>query len=130
TAQRLPLLLIWIVIGMAALMIAEDILKRRQSRRAPAPVAVALADAEDDTVAAVNWPVLCGFGVAIVAYVALIPVVGYLITTTAFITGSLWVSKIMSPFKAVSIGILTTAGVWAVFILALNLPVPILPFLK
>ncbi len=125
TAQRLPVLLIWLIIGLAVSMIAEDLMQRRKASRA-----AVLPVVEDDAAPPVNWPVLAGFAVAIVAYVALIPLVGYLVTTTAFIAGSLLVSRIMPPVKAVLIGILATASVWVVFIYALNLPVPILPFLK
>ncbi len=129
-AQRLPELLIWIVAGLAVLMIAEVFIKRRQARRAVATAGVIDGVVEEDMAAPINWPALCGFAVAIVAYVALIPLVGYLVTTTVFITGSLLVSRIMSSGKALLIGVLTTAGVWAIFIWGLNLPVPILPFLK
>ncbi len=125
-AQRLPLLLIWIVGGMAVLMIAEDFFRRHQARRLPA----AQLGTEDVAPARINWKALCGFGLAIIAYVALIPVVGYLVTTTTFIAGSLIVSRIMSPIKALTIGILLTAGVWALFVWALKLPVPVLPFLN
>lgn len=126
TAQRLPVILIWLVGVLAVMMISEDFFRRRQARQA----SPAQPDSEDAPVAPIKWSALCAFGVAIVVYVALIPVVGYLVTTTTFIAGSLLVSRIMSPVKAVLIGILTTAGVWALFIWALNLPVPILPFLK
>jgi len=126
TAQRLPLMLIWLVGVLAVMMISEDFFRRRRARQAT-PVQPA---SEDEPISPINWTALCAFGVAIVAYVTLIPVVGYLVTTTTFIAGSLLVSRIMSTTKALMIGILTTAGVWALFIWALNLPVPILPFLK
>lgn len=126
TAQRLPVLLIWLVGILAVMMILEDVLKRHRARQA----APAQPDFEDKPASPINWTALCAFGAAIVTYVALIPVVGYLVTTTTFISGSLLVSRIMSPAKALLIGIATTAGVWALFIWALNLPVPVLPFLK
>lgn len=125
-AQRLPLLLIWIVGAMAALMIAEDFFSRHQARK----VSTTQPSSDDEATSPINWTALCAFGLAIVTYVALIPVVGYLLTTTAFMAGSLLVSRIMSPVKALLIGVLTTAGVWALFIWALHLPVSILPFLK
>ena len=125
-AQRMPVLLYWIVIGLAVLMIIEELLKRRNARRtAPG----ALAD-DEEAVRPINWPVLVLFGVAIVVYVALIPIIGYLIMTPVFISGAIMVSRTLSPLKAVIMGVVATAFVWAVFIWALKLPVPLLPFLK
>ncbi|MBE0546186.1 MAG: tripartite tricarboxylate transporter TctB family protein [Rubrivivax sp.] len=127
-AQRLPVLLIWIVVAMAALMIVEETLKRRATRRR----AAAGTSIEDDEPPPppINWLVLCTFSAAIVAYVALIPVVGYVITTPVFITGALLASRTVSPSKAVLVGVGATVFVWVVFVWALSLPVPILPFLK
>lgn len=126
TAQRLPLILLWLVGALAVMMIFEDFFQRRQARQG----SPAQPDSDDAPIAPIHWAALCAFAAAIVVYVALIPVVGYLVTTTTFITGSLLVSRIMAPAMALLIGVLTTAGVWALFIWALNLPVPILPFLN
>lgn len=125
-AQRMPVLLYWIVIGLAALMIIEELLKRRNARRAGAD---ARTD-DEEAVRPINWSVLMLFGAAIIAYVALIPIVGYLIMTPVFIAGAIIISQTLSPLKAVTMGIVATAFVWAVFIWALKLPVPLLPFLK
>jgi len=125
-ARRLPVLLIWIVVGLAAMMIAETLLRQRQARRLGPPP----PGSDDEPPPRINWPVVIAFGVAIVAYVALIPWVGYLVTTTVFIAGALLVSRILTPAKAILTAFGTTAAVWVIFIWALNLPVPILPFLK
>lgn len=125
-AQRLPVLLIWIVVGLAAMMIAETVLRQRQARRLGHPP----PGGDDEPPPPINWPVVLVFGLAIVAYVVLIPLVGYLVTTTAFIAGALLVSRILSPAKAILTAVGTTAAVWVIFIWALSLPVPILPFLK
>ena len=102
-------------------------LKRRAARRAGATSPVA---EDDEPIPPIIWAVLCLFGAAIVGYVALIPYLGYLITTPLFITGALLVAKAVRPLTAVMVGGFTTAFVWAVFIWALGLPVPLLPFLK
>lgn len=125
-AMRLPVLLIWLVIGLAAMMIIEEILKRRKRGRA---AAAAFAD-EDEVLAPVNWSVLGIFGAAIIAYVALIPIAGYILITPVFISGGLLLGKTLSPPKAVLIGLIATALVWAIFIWALSLPVQLLPSLK
>jgi putative tricarboxylic transport membrane protein len=123
-AMRLPVLLIWLVIGLAAMMIIEELLKRRKRGR------MAAAFADEEVLAPVNWPVLGLFGAAIVTYVALIPVAGYLLTTPVFITGGLLLGKAVSPPRAILIGLVATALVWAIFIWALSLPVQLLPNLK
>lgn len=125
-AQRLPVLLIWIVVAMAILMFVEEAFKRRAARRAAADA----LPADEEPPPPINWLVLCVFGAAIVAYVALIPVLGYVITTPVFITGALLASRTVSPSKAVLVGVGATVFVWVVFVWALSLPVPILPFLK
>lgn len=125
-AQRLPVLLIWIIVGLAVLMFVEEFLKRRAARRA----APGLPSIDEEALAPIKLRVVAAFGVAIVAYVILIPVVGYLITTPLFMAGSLLVARTVSPLKSILIGIGATAFVWFVFIWGLNLPVPILPFLK
>ncbi|MCQ6258288.1 tripartite tricarboxylate transporter TctB family protein [Pseudomonas sp. Q11] len=126
-AQRLPVLLIWLVVVLAVMMIIEEVLKRRSARRAEAKGDTQI---DVDVLPAINWFVLSLFGAAIVTYVALISIVGYLVMTPLFITGTLLVSRTVSLLKAVMIGVIATALVWLVFIWALNLPVPILPFLK
>jgi hypothetical protein len=125
-AQRLPVLLIWIIVGLALLMFVEEFLQRRAARRASGD----LASADNEPLAPINLRVVAAFGVAIVMYVILIPVVGYLVTTPLFMAGSLLVARTLSPSKSILIGIGATAFVWAVFVWALSLPVPILPFLK
>lgn len=123
-AMRLPVLLIWLVIGLAAMMIIEELLKRRKKGRA------ATVFADEEVLPPVNWPVLGVFGAAILAYVALIPIAGYLLITPIFISGGLLIGKAVSPTKAILIGLIATALVWAIFIWALSLPVQILPTLK
>jgi putative tricarboxylic transport membrane protein len=128
-AQRLPALLIWIVILLGVLMIVEDVAMRRKARRMQSggAAAGALADDEDPPAAPINWAVLAVFATAIAGYVALIPLAGYLLVTPTFLIGGLLVSRTVPLGKAAAIGLAATALVWAVFIWALNLPVPLLP---
>lgn len=123
-AMRLPVLLIWLVIGLAVMMIIEELLKRRKKGRA------ATAFVDEEVLPPVKWPVLGAFGAAIVTYVALIPIAGYLLITPVFISGGLLIGKTVSPTKAILIGLIATALVWAIFIWALSLPIQILPTLK
>lgn len=124
TAQRMPVLLTWIVVALAVMMIAEELLKRRLSRRNGRP---ALAD--DAPLPAINWPVMGLFSAAIVGYVALVPWLGYLLATPLFVSGGALLSKTLGWPKALLLGLGATATVWAVFIWALSLPVPLLPAL-
>ena len=126
-AQRMPTLLLWVVAGLAVLMIVEDVVKRRKAKHA---VTGTPAEDDDEPLPPIKWPVVCVFSIAIVAYVALIPVAGYMITTAVFIAGALVVARTMRLPKAVMVGVGTTIAVAAIFIWALSLPVPILPFLK
>lgn len=127
-AQRLPVLLIWVVIGLAVLMIIEELLKRRLARRnAEAGIAANLED--DEPLPPINWAVLAIFSAAAALYVVLIPYLGYLITTPTFLIGGLLISKTMPIHKALLVGLLATATVWAIFVWALSLPIPLLPSL-
>ncbi|MBK5204943.1 MAG: tripartite tricarboxylate transporter TctB family protein [Polaromonas sp.] len=125
-AQRLPVLLIWLVVALGVMMIIEEVLKRRKVRNAAPGASIE----QDEVLPPVNWFVLCSFGAAIVAYVALIPIMGYLIVTPVFVAGSLLVSRTLSPLKAILVGAVATAFVWAIFVWALNLPVQLLPLLN
>lgn len=125
-AKRLPVLLIWLVVALAVMMITEEVLKRRKVRSAASGAPIE----KDEVLPPVNWFVLCSFGAAIIAYVALIPIVGYLIVTPVFVAGTLLVSRTLSPLKAILVGAVATAFVWAIFVWALNLPVQLLPLLN
>lgn len=125
TAQRMPVIVIWIIIVLAILMVIEEVLKRRLAHR---KYTVAAED-EDAPLPAINWPVMVSFSAAIVCYVALVPWLGYLLVTPAFVGGGALISKTMSWPKSLLLGVGATAAVWGVFIWALNLPVPLLPAL-
>lgn len=150
-AQRLPGLLVWIVAGLALLMIVEEVLKQRRLRNASqdapaiepaqrhghehgqdgvAAAAVPEMDDDDTPPEPINWKVIISFSVALVAYVALIDTVGYVITTVIFMAGVLFFSRTIRPLTAVLVSLGLTAFVWLVFVWALGLPVPLLPWLS
>lgn len=134
TAQRLPMLLVWIVGGLAALMIIEDVVKRRRSpAQADAPPPGAGPDEEGTDPGPfdrpIRWGIVIPFALSVVAYVALMPVVGYVITTVVFICGMLWGSRSMRFSSSLLIALGVTASVWLIFIWALNLPAPLMPWL-
>ncbi|MEO5734321.1 MAG: tripartite tricarboxylate transporter TctB family protein [Rubrivivax sp.] len=124
TAQRLPVLLIWIIVGLALAMFAEAAWER--SRRAKGRAVAG----DDEPPPPMKPRVLALYGVAIAAYVWLIPIVGYLVTTTVFIAGVLLATHIVRPVSALVVAVGTTAFLWLLFIWTLSLPVPVLPFLS
>lgn len=121
-AVRLPSLLIWIVMGLAVLMIIEEILKIRRLRRPDAVVRE-----EDAPLPPINWPVVSVFGAIAVIYVALIPILGYLMTTPVFIALGIWGSKTRSFAIAATIGVASTVVIWLLFSYMLQLPIPLWP---
>jgi hypothetical protein len=125
-ALRLPALLIWLVIALAAMMIVEELFKIRRARRAPD---AARAD-DDEPLPPINWPVLAIFGAAAIVYVALIPVAGYLLITPLFLIAGIRLSKTMPLARAVLVGGITTAVIWGIFIWLLQLPIPLFPSLS
>lgn len=125
-ARRLPLLLAWLVSGLAVLMVLEEALKRRRRRR------LVDADAADKgelatEPAPVVWSALIPFAIAIGAYIALIPIGGYLITTPVFLGGVLLVSRTVRPSTALAIAVVMTGVIWLIFVWLLRLPIPLLP---
>ena len=157
-AQRLPVLLIWIVGALAVMMIIEEVLKQRRLKR-PENVTTDDRPAEeidqtqaattvndhiagdiaadkdapvgpDDELPPINWTAAVSFSLALLAYVWLIPIAGYVVTTTLFMAGVLLVSKTIRPMTAILIAVGVTAFVWLVFVWALGLPVPLLPWLN
>lgn len=123
-ALRLPSLLIWIVIALSVLMIAEELIKRRKTSSGAA------ADDDEGPLPPINWPVLLVFGIAAVVYIALIPYAGYLVVTPVFLIGGLVLSKTTSAPKAVVVGAAATAVIWGIFIWLLQLPIPLFPSLN
>lgn len=118
-SRRLPILLAWLVTGLAILMVIEDVLGRRRRARA--------GEAAQDIVAPVVWSALLPFAAAIGTFVVLIPMLGFLVVAPVFIGGVLLVSRAVSPSTAIACAIGLTAFIWAVFIWALRMPIPLLP---
>jgi hypothetical protein len=125
TAQRMPVLVTWVVMVLALLRVVEDLQPRRLARRNGRP---ALDDGEEP-LPAINWPVMSLFSAATIGYVALVPWLGYLLATPLFVSGGALLSKTLRWPQALLLGLGATAAVWGVFIWALKLPVPLLPAL-
>lgn len=124
-ARRLPGLLVWIVAGLAVLMVLEEGWKHWGRRRDSAT-----DDTGDESVRAgtpIMWSALLPFAAVITAYVALLPVVGYLIATPVFVGGVLLVSRTIHPAAAVATALGITGALWAIFVWTLHLPMPLWP---
>lgn len=126
-ARRLPMLMAWIVGGLSVLMVLEEGFKWRRRRRPVSDEASGSASTPVEPVASIVWSALIPFAVAIAAYIALIPIAGYLITTPVFLGGVLLVSRAIRPVTAIVVAITVTAAIWAIFIWLLRLPIPLLP---
>ncbi len=126
-ARRLPVLLAWIVAGLALLMMVEEVLKWRRRRKLANTVAPNDGGEATAVPAPVVWSALIPFAITIGAYVAIIPIAGYLITTPVFLLGVLLVSRAVRPLTAVAVAIGMTGCIWAIFIWLLHLPIPLLP---
>ena len=127
-AQRLPVLLIWIVAILAVLMIVEEILKKRRLQQQKITSEDTQSEAIPTEKTPINWLVVVPFVAAVFIYIALIPVVGYLLTTVVFLIGILAISRTVSWLKATLIGVGITLFVWVVFVWLLRLPVPLFPW--
>lgn len=117
-SRRLPILLAWIVAGLTFLMLFEDVQKWRRARAGQGTPTAANP---------VEWSALLPFAAAIGVFVFLVPVLGFLVVAPVFIGGVLLVSRAVTPVVAIACAIGLTAFVWAVFILALRMPIPLLP---
>lgn len=132
-AKQLPMPLIMIVAILAVLMILEEALKQRREQKQSSTQTTQKSDVHDSDGEApldpINWRVFVSFLLALLAYIWLIPILGYVITTAAFIVGVLLCSKTIKPVTSLLIALGFTAFVWLVFVWALGLPVPLLPWL-
>lgn len=141
-AKRLPSLLIWIVAILAILMLVEEIIKQSKSKKKRIAAEQSghqdqsLVDGLREEIAAedgakkepIHWRVLIFFSAAVVAYVLLIPWLGYLLTTVSFMAGVLFVSGASKWSRALLVGIGFTFFVWVVFVWFLRLPAPLFPW--
>lgn len=126
-ARRLPVLMAWIVGGLSVLMILEEGFKWRRRRKVAGGETTGAGSTPVEPIASIVWSALIPFAVAIAAYIALIPIAGYLITTPVFLGGVLLVSRAVRPVTAIVVAITVTAAIWVIFIWLLRLPIPLLP---
>lgn len=126
-AQRLPYLLSWLVGGLAVLVLVDEAFKWRRRRRIARGQLTVGAEAVVEPMPAVVWSALIPFGLAIAAYVWLIPFAGYLLTTFVFLGGALLVSRTVRPVTALATAAGLTGAIWIIFVWLLRLPIPLLP---
>lgn len=116
-AARLPKLLSYTVIALALLMVAETARKVLAGRGRKV-----VADLDRGQVVTIAT-----FSLAIVAYVMVLDLAGYLLATGAFLLGSLLGYRAVSPVRAVAVTIGVVAVIYGLFIYFLRLPIPLAP---
>lgn len=126
-ARRLPELLAWLVAGLAVLLLIEEGVKWRRRRRLEQGRTTPGAEELVAPATPVVWSALVPFALAIGAYIWLIPIGGYLVTTLVFLGGALLVSRTVRPVTAVAVAAGLTGAIWLIFIWLLRLPIPLLP---
>lgn len=128
-ANRLPMLLAWVVGGLATLVIIEELIMARRRARAvqSAPASDNGTEDDDEGPKPIVWSAVIPFGAAILAYVALIPYAGYVVVTPIFIALALAISGTLRWVPAILVALGITALVWAVFIWALYMPIQLFP---
>ena len=123
-AYQLPRLLIFLVMGLSILMIAEQVvLQRKPETTAPQPGngdngAVAAPTGERSIVR------IAVFVALLIAYVMTIKSLGYFITTPLFLIAVLSYLRATRLVWIVLIAVGFTVFVYLLFVLFLNLPVP------
>lgn len=124
TAARMPGLLAWVVGLLAVGMLAEALLVRhREVRATPAagPVHASEAHAGGSITRALLFLGL------VVLYAATFRFAGFVLATVLFIGVVLMVFRATRPLLSLVTVIATVAGIYAIFIAFLRLPVPLWP---
>ena len=117
-ASRLPTLLSWVVLALAALMIVEVLVRHRATPGGtlawPRP----------------EWGAVLqslAFVAAVVAYAWTIAPLGYFIATPLFLLVTLGLFRAVSWPIVLAVTIGMTLVIWAVFVWFLRLPMPLFP---
>jgi putative tricarboxylic transport membrane protein len=118
-SRRLPILLAWLIGALTLLMLLEDVMKWRSRARS--------GGADEGAGHSIAWSALLPFAATIGVFVVLVPLIGFIVVTPLFVAGVLLVSRAVSPVVAIAYAAGLTAFVWAVFIWALRMPIPLLP---
>ena len=119
-ARRLPQLLSFVVVLLAALAIVQALLGLRRRR----------VEGAEPLLSAPPWRHV-GIGLAFVgliaAYAGSIPIAGYLVATPLMLALPLAALR-PAGWPAIGLTVVAVTGViWAIFVWFLNLPVPLLP---
>ena len=122
-AYQLPRLLIGLVMGLSVLMIIERVILLRK----PAPAAAQPGTGDSNPAAPPEQRSLLRIGVFVallVAYVMTIKPLGYFISTPLFLCAALFFLRATRLLWIVLIAVSFTVFVYLLFVLFLNLPVP------
>jgi hypothetical protein len=126
-AYQLPRLLIYLVMGLSILMIAEQVVLLRK----PKPAAPQPNSSDNGTAAAPAAPAgerslvrIAVFVTLLIAYIMTIKPLGYFIATPLFLIAILSYLRATGPLSTVLIAAGFTVFVYLLFVLFLNLPVP------
>ncbi len=125
-AYQLPRLVIILVLALLILMIVERFIQIRkktlikESDEGPDPI----GEPEEIIDGVVSPTRIAVFIVLLIAYVATIKPLGYFIATPLFLIGIMGYLRATSMFRIVLIAVGFTGFVYFLFVLFLNLPVP------
>ena len=115
SAALLPRLLAGLIMALSVVMVCQGIIARRRMVKAGLK----------EEIPVINVKLVTLFLICIVAYVALIDVLGYFIATPIFIIGTYLFLRALSLKSAIVVAAGFCALVYVVFVKALHLPVPL-----
>lgn len=122
-AGQLPALVAIVVAGLSLLISVEAFWAgRREAAQGPAPVT---GTAQLPNLKGVFRAIV--FASMIVAYVWSIEQIGYLLATPLYLLSSFLLFRVLRPSLAILVTALIVAVVYLVFVVLLNLPLPLLP---
>ena len=115
SAALMPRMLAVLIILFSAIMVVQGVIARWRMIKA----------GQKENIPPINVTLVTLFLIFIVAYVALIEVLGYFVATPLFIIGTYFFLKAMEPRNAVLVAAGFCALVYGVFVKVLHLPVPL-----
>ncbi len=125
-AYQLPRLVIILVVALLGMMIVERFFLIRKTARIeePAPATEPIAETPEIPDGVVSPARIAVFVVLLIAYVTTIKPLGYFIATPLFLVGIMAYLRATSLPRILLIAVCFTAFVYFLFVLFLNLPVP------
>lgn len=125
-AYQLPRLVIMLVLALLGLMIAERFFQIRKAARIeePVPDTEPIGEPPEILSGVVSPARIAVFVILLIAYVATIKPLGYFISTPLFLIGIMAYLRATSLPRIILIAVGFTGFVYFLFVLFLNLPVP------